>query len=364
MKKYNLSLKSFPGVFLLGCVFASLYFFFKILAPFATVLFLAAVLTITFYPLYKWLTAKFGGRKRLASLLSASFVMMFIVVPMILVAGMLIGEAESTYDVLRQKVELGVFDKYLLWEPGGVIYDFVASVAERFDAFIDIEAINLKETILNSVFTVTEFIGNNFSGILSGVTDFLLAFILLPFCMFYFFKDGVKILKKIALISPLPEAYEENLWGKLSSMVKSIAVGVLLTAIVQGIAGGIGFLLAGIPNPIFWSTIMAVFSLVPLVGTAIIWVPAAIILIVMGSYGWGIFLIVWGVVVVGSIDNFLRPFLIGGKSNTYPLLTFFAILGGIAAYGVQGVLIGPLVLVVLMSFLHIYEDEYDKVLHR
>ena len=321
-------------------------------------------MTITFYPLYKWLVAKFKGRKRLASLVSATFVMCFIVVPMILVIWMLIGEADSTYDSVKNQVELGVFDKYLLWEEGGVIYDFISSFADSLGGFFDVDSIDLKETILNGAFTTTEFVANNFSGVLSGVTNFLFAFLLLPFCMFYFFKDGPQILKKIALISPLPEAYERELWSKLSSMVKSIVVGVILTAVVQGIVGGIGFVLAGISNPIFWSTIMAVFSLVPLVGTAIVWVPAAIILAIMGSYGWAIFLVVWGVVVVGSVDNFLRPYLIGGKSNTYPLLTFFAILGGISAYGVEGVLIGPLVLVVLISFLHIYEDEYDKVLHR
>jgi predicted PurR-regulated permease PerM len=138
--------------------------------------------------------------------------------------------------------------------------------------------------------------------------------------------------------------------------------GIFFTAIIQGTLAGIGYAVVGIPNPIFWATATALFSLVPLLGTAIIWVPASIILAIMGNYVGAIGLFAWGVLVVGTVDNFIRPYLIEGRAPVHPLLTFLAVLGGILAFGLKGVLYGPIILNLLLAFLHIYEIEYAKVL--
>ena len=145
-------------------------------------------------------------------------------------------------------------------------------------------------------------------------------------------------------------------------MVKAIIIGGFLTGIIQGLVGGIGFAIAGIPNVFFWTAMMAFASFVPLIGTTLIWLPASIILIASGDYTWGIFLLIWGLVVISVVDNLVRPYLVGGKAHTYPLLTFFVILGGIFTMGFTGIIVGPMVLMAFMAFLHIYEAEYVKVL--
>jgi predicted PurR-regulated permease PerM len=165
-------------------------------------------------------------------------------------------------------------------------------------------------------------------------------------------------------LSPLPKVYEDELFGKMDSMVKAIVFGVFLTAIAQGLVGGVGFAISGISNPIFWGTAIAVASFIPVVGTGLVWVPAAIILVIFGNYWAALFLAIWGFLVIGTVDNFLRPYLIGGKAKTHPLLTFFVILGGLFTMGLIGIVVGPVVLMFVMSLLHIYEAEYTKVLKR
>jgi predicted PurR-regulated permease PerM len=140
--------------------------------------------------------------------------------------------------------------------------------------------------------------------------------------------------------------------------------GIFLTSIVQGIIGGIGFAIAGIPHALFWGTAIALFSLIPVVGTSVVWVPASLILIATGNLTSGIFLFCWGILIVSTVDNFLRAFLIGGRTNTNQLLMFLSVFGGIGMFGLVGVIFGPLILTLFFAFLHIYELEYDKVLHR
>ncbi len=133
------------------------------------------------------------------------------------------------------------------------------------------------------------------------------------------------------------------------------------TAVAQGFAGGIGLWIAGI-SPLFWGTMMAFASLIPVVGTAIIWLPAVVYLVLIGSWGKAVFLAIWSMVVVGSIDNFLRPFLMKGEGGISSIYLFFAILGGINLFGIVGILYGPLILGVAAILLYLYELEYGEVL--
>lgn len=351
-------LDKLPAYFLILCLGLSFYFLFQILSPFFAVIFVAAVLSITFYPLYTWMLKTLRGWERTASLVTCLIVILITVVPLVGFSILMASEAVETYETIQEKVNSGVFDKYLQWENGGFFYD----LNENVQSVIDVEKIDVKKTIVDVAQSLSTFLVSQTANLVKSLSDLFLNFFLMLFSMFYFFKDGKRLIAKIGSLSPLPSLYETQLFAKISAMSKAIMIGVFLTAILQGLAGGIGFAFAGISNPVFWGTAMAFFSLVPLFGTAVIWVPAAIILAILGSYGAAIFIFIWGVVVIGLVDNVARPFLIGGKAHTYPLLTFFVILGGIWTMGLKGVIIGPLVLMVLMSFLHIYQSEYGKVL--
>lgn len=353
-------LEKLPGYFLIACLLVVLYMLLKVLNPFLTSIFIGAVLTIAFYPIYTWFVTHIRGWRGVSSFFTILLVILLLLIPLSFFIVLLVGEGVSTYELIRMKVESGVFDKYLLWQDGSFFYDLKQSVGN----VIDLESIDLKSNIIGVAQHLSDFLVGQLSNILSAISEILISLLVMLFSMYYFFKDGDHLLTKFGRLSPLPAVYENELFNKVKSMVKAVVFGVFVTAIAQGLVGGIGFAIAGISNPVFWGTAMAFFSLVPVVGTAIIWVPAVIILAVLGSYWSAVFLFIWGVLVIGSVDNILRPFLIGGKAHTYPLMTFLVVLGGVMTMGLKGVIIGPLILIVLMSFLHIYEAEYQRVLNK
>ena len=358
-------IEKLPGYFLLVCLLASLGGLFYMIWPFITVLFVAAVLSIAFYPAYKAILKLFKGRyKALASLISCFLVVLIILIPLAFFTISLAQQGVSTYETISEQIESGTFDNFFKWEAGGILYDVKESIQAQIEPVVDFDELDVKGTIIEKSGEWSQSLLNQVQNIFTRVFTLMFSFVLMLFAMFYFFKDGEKIVQRIGYISPLPESYEIEFFKKTDSMVKAIVFGVFLTAIMQGVIGGIGFAIAGVSNSLFWGTAMAFFSLVPMIGTAIIWVPASIVLAILGDYGSAIFIAVWGLLAVGGIDNIVRPYLIGGKAHTYPLLTFFVILGGIFTMGFKGVIIGPLILMILMAFLHIYESEYSKVLKR
>lgn len=355
-----LIIEKLPGYFLILCLSVAFVFLLYILAPFLTVIFVGAILVVAFYPIYKKFNKWFKGWNRLSAFVSCLLVIIVTIVPLAIFTLLLTSEAFETYQVIEVKIESGVFDKYLQWEDGGIFYD----LKKNIEPVVNLDNIDIKTTVVELAKSLSTFLVSQTANLVKGISGIILSLIVMLFTMYYFFKDGDKIVKKFGNLSPLPSVYEDELFKKITSMVKAVIFGVFLTAIAQGIVGGVGFAIAGISNPVFWGTAIAFFSLVPVVGTAIIWVPASIVLVVLGGYGSALFLVLWGVFAIGTVDNLLRPFLIGGRAHTYPLMTFLVVLGGVMVMGLKGVIIGPLVLVVLMSFLHIYEAEYKKVLKK
>lgn len=360
----SLFIEKFPAYFLITALLLASFAMLYVLSPFLTVIFVAAVLAITFRPLYLFMLKKMPRFPRLASLLSCFIVILITVVPLFFFSVMITNEGSDAYRTVRNNLESGAFDKYLLWEEGGVIFDLVYDSTQFAESYVDIESLDLKEKIIGSAQGLSTFLASQLTILFAGIFDLLLKFLFMIFALYYFFKDGPKILEKMRLFSPLPASYEDEVFSKVKNMVNAIMLGVFLTAIGQGLVGGIGFAIAGISSPVFWGTSMALFSLVPVVGTTLIWIPAVIVLLILGFYGKALFIAIWGVFVIGMVDNVLRPYLIGGRAHTYPLLTFFVILGGIFVLGFKGVIIGPLVLMILMAILHIYEVEYKQVLNR
>lgn len=354
----SIIIEKLPGYFLIFCLVFSSVLFLRVIGPFLTVIFIAVVLSIAFYPVYKRILRFFRGYEGAASLLTCLIVILLTVVPLTIFVIFMASEAVDTYQAVQVKVNSGVFDKYLQWQDGGFFYDLNENVKD----VVDLQKIDIKKTILDMAQSLSTYLVAQVATLISSISAFFLNVFILLFSMYYFFKDGKRIVDKIKAASPLPSLHESELFEKIAAMSKAIMVGVFLTAILQGLVGAIGFMIAGIANPIFWGTAIALFSLVPLFGTAVIWVPAGIILAIMGQYGSAIFILIWGALIIGLVDNVVRPYLIGGKANTYPLLTFFVILGGIWTMGLQGVIIGPLILMFLMAFFHIYEAEYSKVL--
>ena len=197
--------------------------------------------------------------------------------------------------------------------------------------------------------------------LLGNVPGLGIRFALLILLVFYLLRDGQVILERLKQLSPLANEQEEELIQRIRALASSVVLANIATAAAQGIAGGIGLWIAGI-SPFFWATLMAFTSLIPAVGTALVWVPAAGYLLLAGNWGKALFLVVWSALVVGSIDNFLRPMLMKGEGEISSIYLFFAILGGINLFGIVGILYGPLIVGIMAVLVHLYELEYGDVL--
>jgi predicted PurR-regulated permease PerM len=156
---------------------------------------------------------------------------------------------------------------------------------------------------------------------------------------------------------PLGDNHKEVLSSTVKRVVGAVMYGIVLTCVVQGILGGIGFAIAGVPSAVFFGAVMIVCAFIPLVGAALIWVPAALYLLATGQVGHGVFLVCWGVLVISSIDNFIRPFFISGKAKIPLLVILLGVLGGLATMGFLGIIVGPLVLSVSIELAKVYRDD-------
>jgi predicted PurR-regulated permease PerM len=199
--------------------------------------------------------------------------------------------------------------------------------------------------------------------IVTGTGVLLMNFAVMLFVMFYAFRDGGKMLAYLLEMMPLSASHEATVIARIRSIARAILLGSFLTAATQGAAGMIGFQIVGIPA-LFWGVMLGIASLVPIIGTGLIWVPASVYLYIIGKTGAAVFLFIWGAVVVGSIDNFLRPFFMKGQSGMSTIVLFFAILGGIRLFGPIGIVYGPLIFGMCAVILYIYRIENLETLQQ
>lgn len=356
-------IRKFPGYFLLASIGVSFFFLLEVFRPFITVLIFSAILATVFYPLYQRVLKLFRNRPRAASLTTCFLILIFLLVPLIVFIILLGRQAFDAYAYIQESVTNGGLDPYLKWREGGLIYDALGFIREQTGSIVDFDALNLRDSITETAQSVTAFLAAQSANLLKGVGWLLINLFILLFSMFYLFKDAGTIIDKIMTLSPLPKRHEEELFRKFKEISHAALYGIFLTAVAQGIIGGIGFAIVGIPSSLFWGTAIALFSLVPVIGTATIWLPASVVLFLTGNVWGGLFLFFYGLLIVSTVDNFLRAYFIGEKAKMNQLLTFLAVFGGIWAFGLIGVIFGPLILTLFFAFLHIYEREYDKVLH-
>lgn len=352
-----LKLHHVPAYFLILCLLIAIYFLFQLLQPFATVLLFAAVLSTAFYPLYKALL-RFLRYESLSSVIATFLVLILIVVPFVVLIFLLASEGLSLYTFIQSKIASGVLDTYVKWAPGGMLFDWY----QRIDPSLHINMADIAGQISSLAQKISAFLLSQAQGFATGIFGFLFGFLIMSIMMFFFFKDGPVILNRIMALSPLPNFYERRLLSRLRLLMSATLYGTFLTAIIQGIAAGIGYAIAGIDQVVFWGVVTAFFALLPYFGTGLVWVPASLYLLCTGHIGSGIFLIAWGLIFVGTIDNFLRSYFISRDVETYPLLTFLCIMGGIIVWGFTGIILGPLVLTLFLALIEIYEKEYRPML--
>lgn len=214
------------------------------------------------------------------------------------------------------------------------------------------EIVNRTEERANELLTD---LGNS---LLAGAGKFLIAFTVILFVTYYVLTDGQRLMAFLRRAAPLPGRQVDYLMKEAHKGLRAVFVGQILTSIIQAVIGGIGFLIAGVPGVILWTAVMAILALLPVVGAFLVWLPAAIYLLVVGKIWQGVFLLAWGVLVVSNVDNFVRPILIGRSSGIHPLFVLVGVLGGVAAFGFIGLFLGPVLVGVTVSILKVWEEEY------
>ena len=324
---------------------------------------MAGVFATILFPVHKWLR-KLIKKNALSALIISVLVTLLIILPFIAIISMLTSEALNVYFNLQQWVYDGKFDALLNLNGEGWYADLARYVADQFSHIseqFDIQ-INWQQQLLSMAEKSTTFIVDSGTSIIKNIFITLFYFFMFLFTLFYLLKDGEKFVKEIKSISPLQASENEEIFKKFVDVSSASITGGLFIATIQGVLGGFAFLFLGLPNPLLWGTVMIFAALIPMVGTPIIWVPASIFLFLSGHWIKAIVLIGVGVLIISSIDNFLRPFLLEGKSKLHPLILFFSILGGIFLFGPLGIILGPITIALFVTILHLYKTEFKDIL--
>lgn len=338
-------------IFTLFLTFLCFYFLYRILSPFLASIFWAILLATVSYPVFQKIRRFLKKREVLAAMIMTLLVIFVIVLPSSLLIVSLANEVVGVYHGLEEMIQTGRLETYLEQIREITIFNWIW---ERLNQYLDVSQMDPVRLLLRNLQQVSTFLFNQTSKILKGLSTFFIGFFFTLLSLYYLFKDGDRLVGRMKEILPIHTREQDMLIFRFKEMVYATIYGGILIAIVQGVLGGMIFWILGISSPILWGTTMAFLSFIPIGGTALIWFPAAILLIVQGAFLKGIILLGLGVFGISMVDNLLRPFFISSKTNIHPLLLFFAVLGGIQAFGLIGIVAGPLIVALCITLIEIY----------
>ena len=331
-----------PHILLL--VFVTLSFF--VLKPLALPLFVGALLAYLFFPVQTFLTKFLRGRT-IPALLICFLVFLVIFIPGVFLVKALITDSYVLFLLFKQKLAVGLFQ------------DCTNTFCQRMLAFGKEEFISSQ--VKAGIKAATDWVIKEGSAFLFGLPKAIVSLFIMFFSMFYFLKDGEQVIHWVSCLFGQHEKKYAYFLNKLGAMVHGIVHGYVLIALLQGALGALGFFIVGVPSPLLWGIVMAFLALLPTMGTGFVWGPAAVIFFLNGVFQdsqslmlKGIGLFFYGLLIVGGIDNLLRPRIIGKKAGIHSGLVFFGILGGIAFFGFWGFIIGPLVLSLTQALIDVY----------
>lgn len=340
-------------VFFILLLLFSLYLGYAIVEPFIHTLIFSTVLAVLFAPVFQWALGFCRGRRTWASLLTVLIIVFCLLLPMTFLIMALISQGVESLISLNKwistadtsaLVNSAMFEKYMDW-------------IHRELPFLRINELDIQGSIIQYSKEFAQAMLGAGTEVIRNATKLVLHFLLMVFILFYFLRDGAKMVDYIKHLSPLRTRQEDYIIDSLKRVARGVLMGCLLVAVLQGVAGGVGLAIVGIPA-FFWGAMMALSSLIPVLGTGLVWVPAVGYLILSGDWQMAIFLSLWcGVFVVG-IDTILRPIFMREASRVSTFYILLAILGGVYSFGMLGIFYGPLILSFVMVMLQIYMEEY------
>ncbi len=344
----------FNSTFLFLLIAFSGYGAYILFKPFLIALLIAFVLSQLFNSYYKRFTKFFRNNKAFGSFTTCGLILVIIIFPLIFISSLIVSEANELYNIVQKN-------------------HFLEKV-NNIELTIPVLNIQITDNDLHSIIGTDKFMngmksaGNIFVSMIKSAYQSTSQLVFMTFVMFfalyYFFKDGDRIIKKTMQLSPLKNRQEKVLINKFVEISKATLKGTLVIAIIQGILTGLLLWILDVPSAALLGVVTVFFSLVPMLGPVFVWAPTAIVLLLIGQIWQGIVLIVFGTLVISLVDNILRPKLVGDSSGLHPLLIFISTFGGLAIFGLIGFLIGPIIIAMFIAILHIYQTEYKEDLKK
>ncbi len=356
MERPDISGRRFRTAFVLLLVLAVSALFVAVAWPFLKPLLLGALVAGLSRPLYRWVTRMVGGRRSLAAALTLLLLILLIAGPISAFVGVVVNQA------------LNVSEQAIPWVQqhfgAASTFDVHGWLVQRFPSvatYVPQQA-QIMEGIGNVAKATGAVLVAGASRITAGTAAFLLNLFVMLYAMFFFLRDGRRILEKILYYTPLNSEDEGLLLERFTSVTRATIKGTLVIGLIQGALAGLGFWVAGIDGAAFWGTIMVVLSVVPGIGAALVWVPAVIYLYITGQTLTATLLLAWCATVVGTIDNVLRPMLVGKDAEMPDLLILVGTLGGLFLFGPIGFIIGPIVCGLFLTVWEIYGTTFKDIL--
>jgi len=329
--------------------------FIALISGFFNALLLAAVFSGIVYPLYLWFQKVFGGRNTLASLATLFISLLSIVIPMILLLGLVAEQALEMADTVQPWIEQRLDGPNMAEQelPSWVPF------RERIEPYREDISAKLAEVVGNAGL----FLAASLARLSEGAVLFFLNLFVMLYAMFFFLMSGPSLVEKILSYAPLSQKDKDKMIKVGLSVSRATVKGTLIIGMIQGTLGGIGFAVAGIGSAVFWGAVMAVLSVLPGIGATLVWAPAVVYLLISGKMVAALGLLAWSAGVVGSVDNFLRPILVGRDSQMPDLLILLSTLGGLALFGASGLVLGPVLAALFLTVLAIYSDVFAEWLN-
>jgi len=352
--------RTYVRVFLLVLFVIVFYVAFRIFQPFLGAMALATVFASLLYPYYLRTLRLFRGRASLAALTICILFTCLVLIPFLFMVLALAGQVGQVYVGVENWVRSGDYDRFMN-ETGSPFFSRWTGFIEQY---VNFQELDLSTHLASALKAASVFLLQNSTAVLGGFFYLVGQFFLTVVTLFFFLRDGDVLVASIRSMTALSGRYEDALVGKFREVTRATVLGTIVTASSQGAAGGCIFLLIGIPNALFWGALIGLFSMVPVVGAAVIWVPWSVYLLLSGATARGIILAVACIGIVGMLDNIVRPAFIQGKAGMHTLVVFFSLMGGVACFGVTGLIFGPILVSVFLTLLELYRIEFRTELNK
>lgn len=342
----------FFGIFLL-----IIYLFYEILKPFIFSLFWAGILALVLYPFYERLTRVLKDRVRISSIILTTLTAFVVMLLLSIVVTTLAVEMLDVYRGIKGQIEVAKL-KPIVEHLKQII---PVSILDEVEKKFGVSDIHPEEVVLKSVGTVSSYLFDLVQKGARNLTILIVDFGIMVFALFFFFRDGKRLYEEMTYLIPMTNEQKNRIFHRFYNILDAIILSVIVTAGVNGFIVGLIFWILGISFPVLAGVLSFIFSLLPIGGSLFVWLPVGVYLFLTGSTFRGIELLILGA-VLSSVDHFLKPMIIGGRTKLPTLFLFLSIIGGVKAFGFSGIILGPVLLVALISFIEIYKVEYQEAI--